>query len=331
MDDTGIGGSVPRRSPNRGAIYCILAGMVVITLQDAAVKWLSPDYALHQIMLTRSVLALSITFVFLRMEGGLRLLRSRSPGLHAARGALMVAANMMLFLAIAAMPLSEAVALFFVAPLFITMLSVFILNERVGPRRWGAVLAGLAGVAVMMRPGGEAFAWAALLPVGGALCYASMQILTRRLGTTDRASAMAFYIHISIITFSLGLGLAVGDGRFGDTGDPSLDFLFREWRWPEAGDLWLYGWCGIASGFVGYLLSQAYRLGEAALVAPFEYSALPMAVACGFILWGDLPDATAFAGMALILAAGMYVLYRENLKGRSRRPAPIPPTPPSAG
>ena len=314
-----------RITGNRGAIYCILAGMVVLTLQDTTVKWLSPDYALHQIMLTRALLALFITFAFLHFEGGLRLVRTRFPGLHAARGALMVAANMMFFLAIAAMPLGEAVALFFVAPLFITLMSVLFLNERVGARRWAAVLAGFAGVAVMMRPGGDIFDWAALLPVGAAFGYACMQMLTRRLGATDKASAMAFYLQISFIAFSLTAGLAVGDGRFAGTGNTSLDFLFREWRWPETRDYWLLGWCGVSSGIGGYLLSQAYRLGEAAFVAPFEYAALPMAVAWGFVLWGDVPDGIAIFGMSLILTAGAYVLYRENSTRRAlsgNRPAP---------
>ena len=143
-----------RSAGNRGAIYSILAGMFVITLQDTAVKWLSPDYALHQIMFIRAVLALLITLALVRFEGGLRLVRTRRPVLHAVRGALMVATNMLFFLAIAAMPLGEAVALFFVGPLFITVMSVVFLSERVGARRWGAVLVGLCGVTVMMRPGG---------------------------------------------------------------------------------------------------------------------------------------------------------------------------------
>ena len=317
-----------RSASNRGAIYSILAGMFVITLQDTAVKWLSPDYALHQLMFIRSVLALLITFVLLRFEGGLRLLRTRRPVLHAVRGALMVATNMLFFLAIAAMPLGEAVALFFVAPLFITVMSVVFLNERVGARRWGAVLVGFCGVAVMLRPGGGVFDWISLLPVGAALGYAGLQMLTRRLGATDKASVMAFYLQVSFIGFSLAVGLAIGDGRFEGTGSASLDFLFRGWRWPDPGDYWLLGWCGVSSGLGGYLLSQAYRLGEAGLVAPFEYAALPMAVAWGFLLWGDVPDGTAIVGMALILAAGAYVLHRENVRrtrlGRRRRPSGRP-------
>lgn len=311
--------SAPVRAPNNaGGIYCIVAGMAVITAQDSAVKWLSSDYALHQIMLSRAVIGLFIVLAILKLEGGLHLLRTRRLGWHLVRGGLIVVANMAFFLAVAAMPLAEAVAIFFVAPLFITALSVPFLRERVGARRWTAVLAGLAGVAVMTRPGAEIFAWTALLPVVAALSYASMQILTRKLGATSSAGAMSFHIQTTFIAVSLAIGLAVGDGRFAGTGDASLDFLLRAWSWPAAADLWLFGWCGIASGCGGWLLSQAYRLGEAGAVAPFEYVALPMAMAWGFAVWGEWPDGTAFAGMALILGAGLYALRRETLRRTAR-------------
>ena len=306
---------------NLGGIYCILAAMVVLTLQDCVIKWLSPHYALHQIMLSRAVLALFLTFALLRAEGGFHLLRTQHLRWHLLRGALMVVANMSFFLAVAAMPLAEAIAIFFVAPLFITALSVPLLGESVGPRRWAAVFVGLAGTVVMMRPGQAVFAWVALLPVVAAFSYAFMQMLTRRLGATDKASTMAFYIQIMFIVMSGGIGLAVGDGRFAGTGNVSMEFFLRAWIWPALGDLWLFGWCGIASGIGGYLLSQAYRQGQANVVAPFEYVALPLAVVWGALIWGDRPDATATFGMALIAGSGLYTLYRENVR-RSCAAAP---------
>ncbi len=301
------------RPPNNiGGIYCILAAMAVITLQDSAVKWLSSDYALHQIMLARSMLGLTIILVILRLEGGLRMVKSRAFGWLVLRGGFLVMANMAFFLAVSAMPLAEAVAIFFVAPLFITLLSVVVLGEKVGPRRWTAVVVGLAGVVVMTRPGTSVFEWVALTPVAAALCYAMMHMLSRKIGRTDRASVMAFYAESTFITASIAIGLLVGDGRFSGTGNPSLEFLLRAWRWPDQADLWLFVWCGVASGIGGFLLGQAYRLGEAAKVAPFEYVALPIATFWSFAIWGDVPDVTASLGMALILGTGMYILYRRN-------------------
>ncbi len=294
--------------------------MVIITMQDCAVKWLSPDYALHQIMLIRAILALMITFFIIKFEGGFHLLRTNNLGLHIVRGILMVCANMTLFMAVAAMPLAEAIAIFFVAPLFITILSIPVLGEKVGARRWLAIFVGLLGVFVMLRPGEGILNWVSLLPVIAAFSYASMQMLTRMLGATDRASTMAFHIQLTFIIISLAIGLGVGDGRFSDTGNSSLDFLLRAWKMPETNDHWLFLWCGVTSGIGSYLLSQSYRLGEANVIAPFEYIAMPLSVLAGFLLWGHFPDKTAIIGIGLIMGSGLYILYRENLNSKTNRP-----------
>ncbi len=263
--------------------------------------------------------------MFAHLEGGLGLLRTRRLPLHLARGLLLVIANVCYFLALAALPLAETAAIFFVAPLFITMLSVPFLGERVGPWRWAAVIMGLAGVVVMLRPGDGLVEIVALLPIVAALAYAIMQILTRRLGVTDRASALAFYVQLCFIVVSATFGLIAGDGRFAGGGHPSMEFLLRAWAWPSAIDALLILTCGILIGTAAYLLSQAYRIAEANLLAPFEYTAMPLAVLWGVLWWGEWPDATAFLGIALIVGAGLLVFYRETLHGQlfaARRPMP---------
>lgn len=306
-------------------IACVLAGMALLSAQDAVIKWLSGDYPLHQVILGRSAIALALTLIVVRLEGGWGLLRSRRPGLHLARALLLVVANVSYFLALAAMPLAEAIAIFFVAPLFITALSVPFLGERVGPRRWLAVLAGLCGVVVMLRPGEGAIDPVALLPVLAAFCYAAMQILTRRLGVTDKASTMVFYIQLTFVVISGAAGLALGDGRFAGSGDPSLEFLLRAWIWPSREDALLILVCGVLIAAAAYLLSQAYRTAEANVVAPFEYIAVPLSAVWGILLWGDWPDLTAVFGILLIVGAGLLVFAREASLGRllaARRPLP---------
>ena len=308
-----------RSSAKVQGVLCIVFGMIVLSLQDSLIKWMSGDFPLHQIIVTRSCIAVVLTVYFAHLEGGIRLLRTRRLPLQLARGMLMVGGAVGYFLALAAMPLAVAAAIFFVAPLFITMLSVPFLGERVGPVRWAAVAAGMAGVAIMLRPGEGLIEIAALLPIGAALCYAMMQMLTRRLGGTERASSLAFYMHVCFIAVGAVFGLAAGDGRFATGGHPSLDFLLRAWVWPGVFDAFLMLSCGFLIAVAGYLLAQAYRLAEATLLAPFEYTALAFAVLWGVLGWGDWPDATAFLGIALIAGSGLFVFYRETLRGAMRR------------
>jgi drug/metabolite transporter (DMT)-like permease len=299
-------------------IACIVVAMMMLSLQDSIVKWLGATYALHQIVLTRSVIAATITLIVLAAMSRLALLRTRRWSLHLVRGLLLVVTNSAFFLALVAMPIAEAVAMFFVAPLFITLLSAVLLGEPAGPRRLAAVLVGFAGVVIVVRPGSGLFGYVALLPVGAAATYAVMQILTRRLGTTDSAATMAFYIQLTFIIVGLGMGMAVGDGRFAGSDDPSLSFLLRSWRPPTDADLPLFALVGLLIAAASVLLSQAYRTTEAATIAPFEYIALPFATLWGFLFWGDVPDATALLGMTLIVGSGVFIVVRtERLQSRS--------------
>ena len=210
------------------------------------------------------------------------------------------------------MPVAEAVAMFFVAPLFITMLSATLLGETVGPRRLFAVLLGFAGVIVIMRPGIGSFSYIGLFPVGAAAMYAVFQILTRRLGTTDSAATMAFYVQAMFIVGGIAMGLAVGDGRFAGGDDPSVNFLLRAWRLPDLEGALLLGLVGLLICGASVLLSQAYRITEAATIAPFEYIALPFAGLWSYMIWGDVPDAIALVGMALIVGSGVFVILRTE-------------------
>ncbi|MEL6768037.1 MAG: DMT family transporter [Pseudomonadota bacterium] len=310
----------------RFAIGCMLLGAFCISINDMLIKALSGDYPLHQIVFFRSLLALPFTFTFLQFEGGLRRLRTRTPLLHLTRGLLVVLANMLFYAAVVVMPLAEATALFFIAPLVITLLAIPLLGEPVGPRRLSAVAVGFLGVLVMMRPW-EGFGtagpegvnrWFLLLPLGSAVAYAGMQILTRRLGVHAPAAAMAIYIQSTFLCVSILFGVIAGDGRFAEgVENESLRFLLRPWIIPEQGDLALIGGLGVAAGFIGYTLSQAYRSAPAATVAPFEYVLVPLSLFWGFAIFGELPGTAATIGSALITGAGLYVFMREGKRGRA--------------
>ncbi len=308
----------------RLGILFILIGMLCISVNDMLVKALSGGYPLHQIVFTRSAIGIVFSLMLVQMEGGWRILRTATPGLHALRGILIVFANLTFFAALAVLPLAETTALFFMAPLFITLLSIPFLGERVGPWRMGAVLAGLVGVIIMQRPweGTDSLdvpRIVLLLPVIAALTYSLNQVLTRKLGVTSKASAMAIYIQMTFVVVSLGFYVVAGDGRFaeGQT-NGAMQFLLRAWTWPEGTDVWVFLGMGLNAAAIGYTLSAAYRLASAATIAPFEYVGLPLAVFWGWVVFGEWPDLEVWLGIALILGAGLVVFLRE--RQRAMRP-----------
>ena len=304
------------------AILSILIAVLAISLNDMLIKQLSGGYALHQIVFARSAIGILLSLVLVWFEGGFHLLKTRHPGLHVLRGVMIAVSNMTFFLALAAIPLAEATALFFVAPLFITLLSIPMLGEKVGPLRLGAVAVGFVGVVIMQRPwvGAETLAVSRvilLLPVVAAVTYALNQIMTRRLGVTAKASVLSVYIQLMFIVVSLAFYAVAGDGWFvGEDTNVSMVFLLRAWEWPAPGDGWVFILLGVNSAVIGYCLSQAYRLGDAATVAPFEYMMLPLAVFWGVVIFGEVPTWEVWTGIALILGAGLFVFLRERQKAR---------------
>lgn len=300
----------------------LLLGMLAISANDMLIKWLSGDYPLHQMVFIRSAIGIFFSLIIVQFEGGWRILKPRRPWLHALRGLLIVTSNMTYFAALAVLPLAEATALFFVAPLFITLLSIPLLGEKVGPWRIFAVVIGLIGVIVMQRPweGADEInvnRLIMILPVIAALTYACNQILTRRLGVQAKASAMAVYIQGSFIVVSLGFLVFAGDGRYAvSLENESLIFLLRSWTLPQGGDNWLFLALGLNSAIIGYSLAQAYRLADAATLAPFEYAGLPLAIMWGWIIWHELPITEVWIGIILIVASGLFVYLRERIRSR---------------
>ncbi|KQI71631.1 hypothetical protein AN191_11625 [Loktanella sp. 5RATIMAR09] len=299
-------------SPGKLGAICAAVAVLFFSINDVAIKFLSGGYALHQVVLIRSLIGLFVIMaVIAPFTSGWAIARTKRLKMHLLRGLCVVFANMTFFLGLAAMPLADAVAIFFVSPLVITLFSVVFLGEVVGPRRWAAIAVGLIGVLVMMRPGTAAFQIASLLPLAAAICYAGLHILTRRIGGTESAATMAFYIQVVFLIVGVSFGLVAGDGRFGDQSDLSLAFLFRAWSWPAVADYPIFLLIGTGTAVAGYLISQAYRVAEASYVAPFEYLALPMAVVWGIVVFDEFPDLWDFVGMALILGAGLFMVWRE--------------------
>ena len=199
------------------------------------------------------------------------------------------------------MKLVDAVALTFIAPILVAILSVPLLGESVGRHRWTAVLAGFVGIIVMLRPGSGVFQWASVAAVMSALCYALLMVTTRKFKSTEYTEALMFWPASGVAV----AGLAIAP---------------IHWVTPTAADLVLFVAAGMFGTFGIVCITHAFRLSPAALVSPFEYTALIWATVLGYLVWGDLPDRYTLIGASIIVASGLYILYRETVSaGRSGR------------
>ena len=298
-------------------IICITLAQVFFTTLDMAIKFISGDYALHQITFIRASVAILFTLlIFIPMDGGYRNLLSKRLGLHLLRGFGIVVTNLCFFTALVTIPLAESTAIFFIAPLLITLLSVFILGEKVGMRSWVAVFVGLLGVIIMFRPDLGVFNPAYMLPLAAAIAYSLVQITTRKMGEAEKASTMVFYIQLNHLFFSSLMGLIFGDGNLADESQPIIFYLFRAWTVPTWQDLIIMVGIGLGSGLGAYFMSQAYRISKVGIIAPFEYVAIPLSIFWSITIFGDWPDIVSWLGISLIAGAGLYIIFSEAVQGR---------------
>ncbi len=310
---------------NRAAllgILCILGAVLFGTVLDLAIKFLSSGYALHQIILIRTLVAIAfLVGMVLWQDGNFRQFRTRRISAHFWRTVIVMLSNVLFFTGLAALPFADALAIAYVSPLVITAASALFLGERVGPHRWGAVIAGLIGVIVMLRPGAEAMRPAALLILLSSLCYAASQLMTRQMRGSESTVTLNIYLHAGFLVISLGMGLVAGDGRFLPGTGETMAFLLRPWIGPSTGDWPILIVTGLSVAVAGLFVSQAYRLAEAAVIAPFEYLGMPLAILAGAAVFGTWPDLTAWAGILLICGAGLYLLWREMRHHSVKDPA----------
>ncbi len=279
-------------APGRG-IACMMAGCLLLTVNDAVVKWVSGEFQLGQVLATRGLAALIVIMAVVAWRKELHIFRIRYPGVQLARAILMIISTFLFVSGLRVLPLAENIAIAFVGPIFVTALAPVFLAEKVGWRRWTAVLVGFTGVLVMLRPGGDGLNWIALFPAGAALCGALRDILTRRISHGEATGTTLFYS-------TLGVTLA---------GAAAAPFA---WQTPGASDLALLALAGVLLCSAHFLHIETFRFAEAALVAPFKYSSLLWAMAFGFLIWGDVPDAWTLLGAGLLVGSGIYIFHREG-------------------
>jgi drug/metabolite transporter (DMT)-like permease len=282
----------------RGILYAI-ASVFIFAVANAMVKWLVADYPVTEVVFFRCLFALLPCGVLIATHGGWITLRTRRLRDHALRAGTQFVSMMCIFTAFGMMPLADAVAIQFASPLFLTVLSIFLLGERVGIHRWSAVLVGFVGVLVMVRPGPGLFASGALFALANALTGASVTIAMRRMSLTESSTTLVVYQGLFTTLLSTCL-LPLG------------------WVTPGPFEALLLVGVGILSGIGQFCWTQAFRFAPAAVAAPFSYLSMIWAVGFGFVLWGDVPSPSLIAGGVVVAASGLYILYRETVRRRQR-------------
>jgi len=272
-------------------IAAMLVAVVLFATMDALIKLASAEYSTVQIVFFRSAVAFGPILVYLVRTGGIAQIRTRRLGGHAYRAVIGLIAMASFFYAFSELPLADVVAIGFAAPIMMTALAIPMLGERVGWRRWSAILVGFVGVIVMVKPEGEIAlgTWLALL---GTVCYALAMISIRQLSRTESAGAIVFYFGV--------FGVAVSGAL--------LPFF---WQMPDA-----KGWAiliavGVLGGIAQIFMTRAFSLAPISVVSPFDYTAILWATLLGWWFWQDFPDWTTFTGAAIVVASGLYILRRE--------------------
>ena len=295
-----------------GAIILVF-GLFLFSIQDIIIKHFSSHYSVLQIVFVRGLIALGLFALFFRFTRETIPLQSKRPKLMLARGLLGFSSYTSYYLAVAAMPLAEVVSITFTMPLFVTAMSALILREKVGIRRWSAVVIGFIGVVVILSPTGDFNSLAVVFAFMAAITYASQTILTRFLGDHDHPLTIAFN---AILIFTIASGffsLALLGGIVSVTSEhPSLAFFGREWVMPTDIDFVLMLVVGGIAAVGFYCLSKAYCSAEASAIAPFEFSYILWAVVFGYLFWNEMPGPTTVIGIGILISSSLYIWYRER-------------------
>lgn len=297
----------PARNVER-AMLIMIAAMLLLPAIDAVAKVLAATVPVGLIVWSRFAFQTALLAPSALQRHG-----TSQPGLlpvHAARGALLALTTLAFFAALRVLPLADAISIFFVEPLILTLLSAVLLGESIGWRRLSAVAIGFLGALIIVRPSYEIFGVNALLPLAAASCFALYLILTRRIATREHPTTMQFhagFYGFVVMSTSLVAGWA-------------FNIAILTPVWPTPREWLLLALVGVVATVGHQMVVHAFRRAEAGILAPFQYLEIVGATTYGFILFGDFPDPTTWLGVAIIIGSGIYVFRRERMLARAQKP-----------
>ena len=287
-------------------IFCMVIATMLFSAAAALAKWQVAIYPVGEVMFLRSLSSLVVCASVMLPITGLSVFGTRRPLAHIARGLSQSISQTLTVLAFSLMPLAGAVAINFSAPLFAALVSIVWLREKAGAARWSALLIGFFGVLVVTNPGMDSLTLGALFALGNAVMYGSVTVAVRGMTKTESANTLLIWQLTTIAFFH------------------SFLLLFG-WKWPSAANAGMLFASGFANAVGQYFWTQALRLAPATAVSPFYYLMLVWALVIGFVVWGDIPSTGLLIGSAVVVASGLFLLWREAKLQRAVAIVPLVP------
>jgi len=281
-------------------IGLMLAGIALFSINDALGKWLLATYSVGELLLIRGIAALILLAPFIRRAGLTAFTNAPRPALQIVRAVLSTLEVAMFFWAVSYLPLADTVTFYLAAPIYVTALSVLLLGEQVGPRRWTAIVIGFVGVMIALRPSAASITLPALIALTGSVFFAFLMIATRHLRETPNTVLVATQIGATFLFAIVAAPFA--------------------WVTPSLWDLALLLLFGVLSIAGLACVNLSLKLAAASVVAPYQYTIIVWAIVLGYVVFGNAPDPFTLSGAAVIIAAGLYILWREQ----TQRDPPTP-------
>ena len=281
-------------------ILCMLGGALSLTINDAMAKYLTQSYPVGQVMALRGLSIILLLIAFLFFMNNLKALKIFSWKGHLLRAGAMTGSTFFFITGLSLLPITDAIAIAFVAPILTTILGVIILREAVSWKRWAAIFVGFFGVIIILQPTSDAFKIAAIAPMGAAAFGAARDVITRAISGSENSLSILF-TSMLMITIAGFLTYPLG------------------WSTVKPSHIWIFITSSLLVGLAQYLMIEAFRLGEVALISPFKYSSLLWATLIGLVIWNDLPSKHVVLGAFILILSGIYLLRNEVTNGGKNR------------
>ena len=296
-----------------GIIYIMLA-MLVFSVQDSIMKYIFSFVSLYEVYLIRTLVSLIVILLFLKLTKKPIIFKTQYPLLTFCRVVLFFFGFSFFYISLTVLPLGTATALFFVTPFLITIFAKFFLKEKIGPRRWLAVIIGFVGVYVILNPDFSNFDYMSLTPILCAFCYSLSMIIIKVTSEKDNVYTQTFSFYIGAIIISTIFYFIISDGQYNTVDHPASQFIFREWFSDLENSILLMIATGFTASLAFILIFSAYRIASPAVVSPFEYSILLWSTLSGWYFFNEIPDLKTLIGMILIVCGGVYIFIREKVQ-----------------